>query len=322
MVKVKQLPTRQRIRKALLFVSLLLFPVTLYYFSPVMILESASQGIINASFIVFGLMFVAALFVGRLWCGWACPAGALQEFGSPINDRLALGGKFNWIKWAIWIPWIGLIAVLVIQAGGYHTVDPFHNFEGGVTLTQPIEPGGPPWYMIYYIIILLFLGLAVAFGRRAGCHFHDHRAEDSEHIQVAGFAHQCGCGQVHRLPALHEGVSDEPGCPCHGTERLHGKRRVHSVRDVHRRLPATREALFFQHREVDTLRLRSGQALVCQTERAVDGRAAQRRLISPQELRPTGNCFGADIVIYTESFVADEEAPRCQPGLEQVEMEP
>ncbi len=69
MVKVKQLPTRQRIRKALIFVSLLPFPITLYYFSPVMIMESASQGIINASFIVFGLMFVAALFVGRLWCG-------------------------------------------------------------------------------------------------------------------------------------------------------------------------------------------------------------------------------------------------------------
>jgi polyferredoxin len=171
MVKVKQLPTRQRIRKALLFVSLLLFPVTLYYFSPVMILESASQGIVNASFIVFGLMLVAALFVGRLWCGWACPAGGLQEFGSPINDRPARGGKLDWIKWGIWIPWIGLIAVLAIQAGGYHTVDPFHNFAGGVTLAQPIEPGGPPWYMIYYIIILLFLGLAVAFGRRAGCHY-------------------------------------------------------------------------------------------------------------------------------------------------------
>ena len=171
MVKVKQLPTRQRIRKALIFVSLLLFPITLYYFSPVMILESASQGIINASFIVFGLMFVAALFVGRLWCGWVCPAGGLQEFGSPINDKPARGGKFDWIKWGIWIPWIGIIAALAIRAGGYHTVDPFHNFEGGVTLTQPVEPNAPPWYMIYYIIILLFLGLAVAFGRRAGCHY-------------------------------------------------------------------------------------------------------------------------------------------------------
>jgi polyferredoxin len=168
--KIKQLPTRQRIRKALLFVSLLLFPVTLYYFSPIMIMGSASQGIINVSFIVFGLMFVSALFVGRLWCGWLCPAGALQEFGSPINDKPTPGGKFNWIKWVIWIPWIGAIAALAISAGGYHTVDLFHNFEGGITLALPVEANGPPWYMIYYIILALFLGLAVIFGRRAGCH--------------------------------------------------------------------------------------------------------------------------------------------------------
>lgn len=78
MVKVKQLPRRQRVRKALLFVSFLLFPVTLYYFSPALILQGASEGVINGSFIVFGLMFLSALSVGRLWCGWACPAGALQ----------------------------------------------------------------------------------------------------------------------------------------------------------------------------------------------------------------------------------------------------
>lgn len=170
MAKVKQLPERQRYRKALLFVSLLLFPVTLYYFSPVIIMESASQGIVNASFIVFGLMFVSSLFVGRLWCSWACPAGALQEFSSPINNKPTPGGKVNWIKWAIWIPWIGGIAALAIRSGGYRAVDPFHNFETGVTLALPVDSGGPPWYMTDYIIVALFLVLAVILGRRAACH--------------------------------------------------------------------------------------------------------------------------------------------------------
>ena len=124
----------------------------------------------NASFVVFGLMFVSSLFVGRLWCGWACPAGALQEFGAPINDRSSPGGKFNWIKWIIWVPWIGGIAALAISAGGYHAVEPFYQLEGGVTMAQPLQPGAPPWFLIYYIIIALFLGLAVIFGRRASCH--------------------------------------------------------------------------------------------------------------------------------------------------------
>ena len=94
-VKIRQLPTRQRIRMALLFLALLTFPITLYYFSPVMILGGASEGVINASFIVFGLMFLASLFVGRLWCGWACPAGALQEFAAPINNKPSPGGKLG-----------------------------------------------------------------------------------------------------------------------------------------------------------------------------------------------------------------------------------
>jgi polyferredoxin len=154
----------------LLFVSLLLFPVTLYYFSPMLILQGASEGIVNGSMIVFGLMFLSALFVGRLWCGWACPAGGLQEFGQPINNKPSPRGRFNWIKWAIWIPWIGLIIALAISAGGFRAVDPLYQLETGVTMTLPLADGGPPWFMIYYTIIVLFLGMALIFGRRAGCH--------------------------------------------------------------------------------------------------------------------------------------------------------
>jgi len=170
MVVIKQLRRRQRIRKALVYLSLLLFPVTLYYFSPVIILGSAFEGIVNASFIAFGVMFLSSLFVGRLWCGWLCPAGAVQEFGQAINNKRTPGGRFNWVKWLIWLPWVGLIAVLAIRAGGYHTVAPFYQFETGVTLALPLNEGGPPWFFIYYLILVLFLGLAIIFGRRAGCH--------------------------------------------------------------------------------------------------------------------------------------------------------
>ena len=169
MVKIKQLPRRQRMRKALLFVSLLLLPVTLYYFSPALILQGTSEGVANASMIVFGLMFIGSLFFGRLWCGWVCPAGALQEFASPINER-HVSRRINWIKWAIWVPWLGLIIALAVSAGGYHTVNPFFQLEGGVTMAMPYDGSGPPWYMIYYIIIVLFAGLAIIVGRRAGCH--------------------------------------------------------------------------------------------------------------------------------------------------------
>jgi len=166
LVKTRQLAPRQRIRRVLLLLSFILFPITLYYFSPALIIQGAAEGVVNGSFIVFGLMFLSALFVGRLWCGWACPAGALQEFGAPANNRRAPRRRLDWIKWLIWLPWLALITIMAVRAGGYHTVDPFYQLDGGLTLLQ----SDPPWFIVYYIIIALFLGLAVAFGRRAGCH--------------------------------------------------------------------------------------------------------------------------------------------------------
>jgi polyferredoxin len=166
LVRTRQLPARQRIRRALLLLSLLLFPITLYYFSPALIIQSAAEGVVNGSFVVFGLMFLSALFVGRLWCGWACPVGALQELGASINDRRVSGRRLDWVKWLIWIPWIGLIAAMTVRAGGYRAVDLFFQIDGGLTLLQ----SDPPWFIVYYIITALFLGLAVVVGRRAGCH--------------------------------------------------------------------------------------------------------------------------------------------------------
>jgi polyferredoxin len=163
-VKVKQLAARQRYRKALLFISFLLFPATLYYMSPYLIIMGASEGIINGSFIVFGLMFVAALFVGRLWCGWACPAGAMQAFGMSINNRRVRGRRIDWIKWAIWIPWLAVIVAMAVRAGGYHSVESLYQLESGVTLLQE------GWYFIYYVVLFLFAILAIVIGRRASCH--------------------------------------------------------------------------------------------------------------------------------------------------------
>lgn len=169
MTKTKQLPTRQRIRKGLLLISFLFFPLTLYYFSPALIIQGAAEGIVSGSMIVFGLMFLFSLLFGRFWCGWLCPAGALQDFGSSINNKPARTRPMNWIRWSIWVLWIGIITAMAVQAGGFHSVDPFYQLEGGITVLQSMD-GGPPWFMIYYIVIGLFLLLAVLFGRRAGCH--------------------------------------------------------------------------------------------------------------------------------------------------------
>ena len=82
---------RQSARKILLIIAFLLFPVVFYYLSPVLIIMGASEGIITGSFIVFGLMFLSALILGRAFCGWVCPAGGMQELCFKFWDKRARG---------------------------------------------------------------------------------------------------------------------------------------------------------------------------------------------------------------------------------------
>lgn len=162
--------TRQKIRSAIILVSFLLFPITIDYFSPYIIIDGSSNGIINGSLITFGLLFFFSLFLGRAWCGWVCPMAGMQEMCFPAQDKKARGGKFDWIKYFIWVPWLGIIAFLATKAGGYHEVNPFYLIEHGISAAKPDDEAIYFW-VIYFIVVSLFLILALATGRRGGCHY-------------------------------------------------------------------------------------------------------------------------------------------------------
>jgi polyferredoxin len=161
---LKQLSTRQRIRKGLVILSFLLFPIAMNFLSPYVIIDGAANGIVNGSLVAFGLMFLSSLFLGRAWCGWVCPGAGMSEIAEPVNVRLVNPAKIDWIKWVIWIPWVTLIALLAIRAGGYSSVNLLYLTDSGVSVDLPAK------YIIYYVVIGLFVGLAVFAGRRAGCH--------------------------------------------------------------------------------------------------------------------------------------------------------
>jgi len=161
---VRQLPLRQRIRKALVILVFLSFPVTINFFSPYIIIDASAQGIVNGSLVMFALMFVSSLFVGRLWCGWVCPGSAMADIAEPVNNQPVKTSKIAWIKWLVWLPWISIIVWLTISAGGYRQINLLHLTESGISNDAPEK------YIIYYVVIILFVGLAMLFGRRAGCH--------------------------------------------------------------------------------------------------------------------------------------------------------
>jgi ferredoxin-type protein NapH len=161
---MKTIKTRQRNRQLLLLISLLLFPITMNYFSPYVVIDGAVQGILTGSVLVFGVQFVSAILFGRLFCGWLCPAGALQDACQGINNKPVSGKFSNWIKWIIWIPWLSYIGFLVIKAGGYHQVNLLHLTESGISVDEPVK------FFNYYFVVGLFVVLAALLGRRAGCH--------------------------------------------------------------------------------------------------------------------------------------------------------
>ncbi len=167
---IKQKPTRQRVRLAILLFSLLFFPITLNYFSPYLIIMGASEGLINSSFIVFCGMFLSSLFFGRFWCGWFCPAGALGEVCQTINNKTVNGKKIDWIKWLIWVPWIALIATAAISAGGYKEVNFLYGTENGISVAGTTDRPIVFAYIIYYGVISIFAVLSLTVGRRTGCH--------------------------------------------------------------------------------------------------------------------------------------------------------
>lgn len=156
---------RQNIRKALIVISFLLFPITIFYLSPYLIVIGAAEGVIAGSMIIFTLQFVLSLFFGKLFCAYACPGGGLQECLMLANNKKAKGGKLNYIKYCLWLPWIISIIILFIRAGGFSDVDFFFHTTNGVSLNQPFT------YIIYYGIVMLITVLALTLGKRAFCHY-------------------------------------------------------------------------------------------------------------------------------------------------------
>ncbi len=166
----KQLAIRQRIRKAILLITFLSFPITMNYLSPYITMDGAMNGILTGSMIMFGIMFVLSLFLGRLWCGWVCPVSGFQEMIEPINNRPVNRKKTDWIKWLIWIPWISTIIFAIFKGGGIKTIDFLHMTQDGISVAGSPDRPIMIAYIIYYFILLLFVLIPILVGKKAACH--------------------------------------------------------------------------------------------------------------------------------------------------------
>jgi len=157
---------RQNLRKTLILLTFFLFPVTFSYASPYLIIISAASGVVNASFVIFSLLFLFSMFFGRGWCGYICSAGGLQECLIMAQPKKTKGGKLYLIKYFIWIPWLITILFLFIKAGGIKRIDFFININNGISISGPTF-----LIIIYYTVVSIFTVLSLFAGKRAGCHY-------------------------------------------------------------------------------------------------------------------------------------------------------
>jgi ferredoxin-type protein NapH len=155
---------RQALRGAMTIFMFALFPLIYYYFSPYLVITGATEGIVAGSLIVFALLFLTSLFLGRAFCGWVCPAGATQELCTKVRNTSFKNGKRNWIKYLIWVPWLSIIIVMFLQAGTIMAIDPLYQTYFGISIT------GVESAIMFLAIAGLIAVIALAAGRRGACH--------------------------------------------------------------------------------------------------------------------------------------------------------
>jgi ferredoxin-type protein NapH len=100
---------RQKVRKGLLTYCAILFPLLFFFLSPFVIVMSALNGIINGSAIIFGFLLLFSLIGSRLFCGWLCPGGAVQDQVANANSRAWNSKRKNASKYIIWSFWFLLL---------------------------------------------------------------------------------------------------------------------------------------------------------------------------------------------------------------------
>lgn len=191
---------RQRVRKLLLVTAFLLFPITMWYLSPYIIIQGATERIINGSFIVFSIMLFGSIFLGRFFCGYLCPAGGLQECTFPINDKSPKQSWRNNIKYVIWCIWIAAVIASFVLGKNNVTIDPFYMTDHGISISNIY------CYIIYYGIILLIFIPAILFGKRTFCHYFCWMAP----FMVIGVK----LGKLLHVPQLHIKVNHEKCISC------------------------------------------------------------------------------------------------------------
>jgi len=157
---------RQAIRRLILFLLVLLFPVVLNYYSPYLIIQASSEGVANFPVFLWSTWAISSLFLGRLGCAWICPLGGAQMLTyDAAGKALKRIRGLRWIKRVLAILWVRAIVYVAVFAGGYKSINLLYNTEGGISVDSA------PSLIMALTIVAVPIIPAFILGRRAFCHY-------------------------------------------------------------------------------------------------------------------------------------------------------
>lgn len=154
----------QNIRKTILLIFFLLLPITLNYFSPVLVLAASFEGMLGGAFFTWLTMLISSLVFGRAWCAYVCPYGGLQLITDKCIGKKLLDMKWlRALKYVLGLIWLGFMGFLIISKKSYLKINYFYNAENIVSVDSMHT------LIIYYFITGAIFILSLAIGKRAVC---------------------------------------------------------------------------------------------------------------------------------------------------------
>lgn len=136
----------------------LLFPLLFIFMSPAIIIFAAAKGILNGSAIIFGFLLLSSVLSSRLFCGWLCPGGAIQDQVAGANDKPWNSKWKNASKYIIWVLWFSTVVVLWVLHRPLKT-DIFYFTSVDISII-----------ISYFMVVAIIFMFTLFTGRRGMCH--------------------------------------------------------------------------------------------------------------------------------------------------------
>lgn len=153
-------------RKIIAFISFFLLPITLNYFSPVLLVQSSFEHTFSVMHIIYGLMLFSALFFQGAWCSYVCPFGALQDQlpdkGKTPNLLRSHFPNLKYVTGSILL----LLTLVPLILYGIKKIDIFYHME-----ETKVTLDGMHGLILYYIITVSIIILSATLGKRIWCRY-------------------------------------------------------------------------------------------------------------------------------------------------------